>query len=197
MSTPFAWINELADLSDTLHDFATQITQLATDLGVDISRYPADHIAVRCNSQETAERWHRGLLLAGEMFSQKNINGRPICLFSLHQPLSVGPWVIDCLELPYPNKKHYPREGWEHIELIVASKAESIADMESAALQAIPALSAWMSAATELSETARIHYKASMPRADDEQHANPTLAFSRHGITLKIHPLSIRDVVGV
>ncbi|MGL5798829.1 MAG: VOC family protein [Plesiomonas sp.] len=197
MSTPFAWINELADLSDTLHDFVMQITQLATDLGIDISCYPADHIAVRCNSQETAARWHRGLLQAGEMFSKKDINGRPICLFSLHQPLSVGPWMIDCLELPYPNAKHYPREGWEHIELVVASTAQSIADMESAALQAIPSLSAWMNTQAVLSERATVRYKASMPRADDEQHANPTLAFSRNGITLKIHPLSIRDVISV
>ncbi|MGL5007739.1 MAG: VOC family protein [Plesiomonas sp.] len=196
MSTPFEWINELADLSYSLPDFVTKITQLAADLGVNIHDYPADHIAVRCHSQETAARWHQGLLQAGEMLSQKNINGRPICLFALHQPLSVGPWVIDCIELPYPSEKHYLHEGWEHIELVVSVNAETITEMESAALHAIPSLSTWMSTASITSEIATVRYKASMPQAEDEQRTNPTLAFSRNGITLKIHPLSIRDVIG-
>ena len=35
-------------------------------------------------------------------------------MFDLNQPLRVGPWLIDCVELPYPGEKRYPHEGWEH-----------------------------------------------------------------------------------
>ena len=40
----------------------------------------------------------------GTLLSESMINGRPICLFDLSQPLAVGPWQIDCVELPYPGR---------------------------------------------------------------------------------------------
>ncbi|WP_273876845.1 VOC family protein, partial [Serratia marcescens] len=54
------------------------------------------------------------------------INGRPICLFDLQQPLAVGPWRIDCVELPYPGEKRYPHEGWEHVELVLSGDPQTL-----------------------------------------------------------------------
>lgn len=191
MSTPIAWINELTDLSDSLTDFANEITLFAQQLGISVEDYQADHIAVRCNSMATADRWRNGFLRIADLLSEKQINGRPICLFSLHEPLQVGPWQIDCIELPYPGSKPYPREGWEHLELVVPSAAQTISELESAVKNTLPSLVAVMA------EPALhgVRYKASSPQAEDEQLANPTLAFSRDHLTLKIHPLSIRAVI--
>ncbi|MGL4269375.1 MAG: VOC family protein [Plesiomonas sp.] len=191
MSTPIAWINELTDLSDSLTDFANEITLFAQQLGISVEDYQADHIAVRCNSMATADRWRNGFLRIADLLSEKQINGRPICLFSLHEPLQVGPWQIDCIELPYPGNKPYSREGWEHLELVVPSAAQTISELESAVKNTLSSLVAVMAEPASHG----VRYKTSSPQAEDEQLANPTLAFSRDHLTLKIHPLSIRTVI--
>lgn len=191
MSTPIAWINELTDLSDSLTDFAEEITLFAQQLGISVEDYQADHIAVRCNTVATADRWRNGFLRFADLLSEKQINGRPICLFSLHEPLQIGPWQIDCIELPYPSNKHYACEGWEHVELVVPSSAQTIPELEQAIQEVLPSLTAVMADPAAHG----VRYKASSPQAEDEQLANPTLAFSREHLTLKIHPLSIRAVI--
>ena len=62
----------------------------------------------------------------GTLLSESMINGRPICLFDLSQPLAVGPWQIDCVELPYPGEKRYPHEGWEHVELVLSGDPQTL-----------------------------------------------------------------------
>src|SRR5699024_9061084 len=138
---------------------------------------PADHIALRCNQLTTAQQWHQALLAHAELISDKQINGRPIKIFRLAQPLTVGHWMIDYVELPYPSANYYPVEDWEHIELVTGGEASQFTERLSQLLPTQERLTAL-----------GITQKYSQPYGNNETLANPTVAFSRDGITVKLHP---------
>ncbi|VDZ78382.1 Protein yecM [Salmonella bongori] len=64
--------------------------------GLEIRGLEADHISLRCHQNTTAERWRRGFEQCGELLSENIINGRPICLFKLHEPVGVEHWRFFC-----------------------------------------------------------------------------------------------------
>ncbi len=101
--------------------FETAVQQFAERLGLNSTTLEADHIAVRCHQNATAERWQQGLAKIGTQFSQAMINGRPVCLFKLHQPLQLNGWQLDVVELPWPGEKRYRHEVFEHAETYCAA----------------------------------------------------------------------------
>jgi len=103
-------IDELEDIAADLPRFIEDLTHLVTRLGLDIRDLNADHISLRCHQNATAERWRRGFEQCGELLSENLINGRPICLFTLSQPVQVAHWAFTVVELPWPGEKRYPHE---------------------------------------------------------------------------------------
>jgi predicted metalloenzyme YecM len=179
----FLTVTELDDLAKDLPRFEQVLTLLAEKLHLDLTQFSADHISVRCHQNVTADRWRQGFEQCGSLLSETMINGRPICLFDLHQPIQVGPWQIDCIELPYPGEKRYPHEGWEHVELVLGG------DPDTLYTRALEHLS------DEALRTPGIKLKQSSPKGDGERLANPTLAITDGTVTLKFHPYSIREIV--
>ncbi|WJY13309.1 VOC family protein [Pectobacteriaceae bacterium CE90] len=171
------------ELMDDLVRFEQALLALAQRLQLDLSHFQADHIALRCHQNATAERWREQLLACGTLLSENIINHRPICLFILAQPLVVGPWRIDCVELPWPGNKRYPHEGWEHVELVLTGDP---ATLHQRALACLPDAAL---------TTPGIKLKFSAPQGERERLPNPTLAVSDGIVTLKFHPFDIRDVV--
>lgn len=176
-------IAELGDLAEQLTEFEEQIIRLADAVGLSLNDFHCDHISVRCNQTATAERWRRGFMQCGALLSEKQINGRPICLFALDKPMLVVGKRVDCVELPYPGAKNYYREGWEHIELVLPVKPEELHQKALALLSDRGLM------------TPGIEIKCSKPEAKGETLANPTLAVTDGIATIKFHPYSIRDVV--
>ena len=174
---------QLQDISADLPRFTEALSALARRLGLDIAPLNADHISLRCHQNATAERWRQGLMQCGTLLSESMINGRPICLFDLSQPLAVGPWQIDCVELPYPGEKRYPHEGWEHVELVLSGDPQTL----------------YARALSHLADEALlapgIKLKQSSPKGEGERLPNPTLAITDGTVTIKFHPYSIRDIV--
>lgn len=168
-----------ADLSR----FASELDRLAAQLQLDLGQFQADHISLRCHQTSTAERWRQELLACGVLLSENLINGRPICLFTLHQPLSVGPWRIDCVELPWPGEKRYPHEGWEHVELVLPGDP---ATLHQRALACLPDAALL---------TPGVKLKFSAPQGEGERLPNPTLAVTNGVVTLKFHPFAIQHIV--
>ena len=80
-------IDELQDIASDLPRFTHALDELSRRLGLDITPLTADHISLRCHQNATAERWRRGFEQCGELLSENMINGRPICLFKLHEPV--------------------------------------------------------------------------------------------------------------
>ncbi|OSN01532.1 MULTISPECIES: VOC family protein [Lonsdalea] len=173
-----------ASLIADLSRFESEMDKLAEQLSLDIAQFEADHISLRCHQNATAERWREALLAQGAtLMSENMINGRPICLFTLPQPITVGPWQIACIELPWPGNKRYPHEGWEHVEVVLPGDP---ATLHQRALACLP---------DEALLTQGICLKFSQPQGEQERLPNPTLAVTNGAVTLKFHPFSLQDIV--
>lgn len=176
-------IKELADIKDDLPRFEQRLAQLAGTLGLSLGNQEADHISLRCHQNTTAERWKAGFLCCGELISEKLINGRPVCLFRLKQPVEAGGWSFTLIELPWPGEKRYPHEGWEHIEIVLPGdpatlNARAVALLSDSGL-AMPGIS----------------IKTSSPKGDGERLPNPTLAVTDGTVTIKFHPWPLDAII--
>ncbi|MGD8105756.1 VOC family protein [Pantoea sp. FN0302] len=176
-------LEALSDLTNDLPRFEKSLVNLAEKLGLVLENLEADHISLRCHQIATAERWKQGLMQVGKLFSEKMINGRPICLFQLHEPLSVGPWRIEVVELPWPGNKLYRHEGWEHVEIVLRGDPATLGARAMALLSDSGLLQPGIS------------FKTSAPQGEGERLPNPTLAVTDGEITIKFHPWSLQEIV--
>ena len=174
-------ITALAALVAELPVFAGKLQQFADDLQLDLHAYKADHISLRTHDTELAEYWVEGFRQCATVLSDNNINGRPVYLFLLHQPLALLHWQIQVIELPFPKGKQYAHQGWEHVELVLPGEPDTLTERAAALLpSALPS---------------GVIIKESHPRADNERLPNPTLAVSRNNITIKFHPFTLQEIV--
>lgn len=178
-------------LREQLADFWLQIEELATIIGIDTQALVADHIAMRINDWQLTEQVHQAWLMQGKQISNAQINGRPIIVIKLDDPLKVQNQNIDCLELPYPSDKTYPQEGWEHVEFIVESKAQTTQDLVLDIKKAFPKVASLWDKLAELG----VKVKMSSPKGEGERLANPTVAFKHKGVCIKLHPHSLEAIV--
>ncbi len=176
-------IEELQDIVADLPRFTDALTGLAARLGLDIAPLDADHISLRCHQNATAERWRKGFEQCGGLLSENIINGRPICLFKLAQPVKVAHWAFSVVELPWPGEKRYPHEGWEHIEIVLPGEPETL-NARAVALLSDEGLC-----------QKGIAVKTSAPKGEHERLPNPTLAVTDGAVTIKFHPWSIETIV--
>ncbi len=178
-------------LENGLPLFSEKILVLCSQLGLDLSGYQADHIAIRMNKVANAKYFHSTFAERGQVISKNMINGRPIIVVKLNTIIQVGRWEIPCIELPYPSEKTYPSEGWEHIEWVIPSAATTPEEFLDYLKQAFPELNArW----DEL-ENLGISVKLSSPSGEGERIANPTVAFKANGVCIKLHPVSLEAVI--
>ena len=179
----FYQVAELSDLSADLPRFEQGLSGLAGRLGLELSALQADHIAVRCHQNATAERWKAGLLQCGALFSEKEIAGRPIALFELAEPLRVAGWQIAVVELPWPGQRLYRHEGWEHVEIVLAGDHETLGSRAMALMSDQGLMQQGIS------------FKTSAPKGEGERLPNPTLAVTDGMVTIKFHPWSLKEIV--
>ncbi|WP_417763591.1 VOC family protein [Shewanella sp.] len=174
-------------LQSNLAGFSTNITALINDLGL-VSLTQCDHAAVRVNTAASADELSQALQQHGEIISNNIINGRPILIIKLQQPLTIAGRSVSCIELPYPNKP-YPQEGWEHVELVLPEQAQDCQQLQQQLLALSPMLSEVFAGNSD------IKVKASSPSAATERLANPTIAFKRGGVCVKVHPHTIEAII--
>ena len=172
-------------------EFETNILKLMKKLGLDGLQLECDHASLRVNSVEGAEQLKADFARLGDIISDNIINGRPILIIRLHQPLTLGSMSVPCIELPFPSDKHYPVEGWEHIELVLASdvSAQTCEELAAQLIAKVPAIAAVLDGNTD------VKVKMSSPKGEAERLANPTIAFGYQGLTVKVHPHSIEAIV--
>lgn len=176
-------IEALQDIHADLPRFEQALHELTARLGLETGTLNADHISLRCHQNTTAERWRSGFEQCGELLSENIINGRPICLFKLHEPVCVAHWQFTVVELPWPGEKRYPIEGWEHIEIVLPGEPETL-NARALALLSDEGLS-----------QPGIFVKTSSPKGERERLPNPTLAVTDGKVTIKFHPWSIEEIV--
>ncbi|PJG86382.1 VOC family protein [Conservatibacter flavescens] len=171
--------------------FEQKIAQLATAMKLSLADYEIDHLALRVNSVVSAEQWTTLLGKCGHVLSQNVINGRPIYLFELEEPLVFFEQQVRIIELPYPKNKIYPKESWEHIEVVMPFlfKESTVEWMDR-----IKSTYSW-------NHLNQLKVKVSEPKAEGEQLPNPSIAVSlmdpQNHCTIKVHPYSIKKIIEV
>ncbi|WP_413484942.1 VOC family protein [Shewanella baltica] len=190
--------------------FEAQILALLETLDLADKALVCDHVALRVNSIASADALRDTFSRVGKIISDNIINGRTILIIELDTPLTLGQFSIACVELPYPSDKVYPQEGWEHIELVIDSKAKDCDTLSQDLLARCPKLSALLPSeqAAEpvpssslglnsqgIASLAGIKIKMSSPKGDKERLANPTIAFKRDDVCIKVHPHGIKAVI--
>ena len=171
--------------------FWGDILVLADELGIETQSLVADHIAMRINDLDVAKSAHQAWLTQGRQISNAIINGRPIIVIEFDNPLQIEKHSIECLELPYPSDKTYPNEGWEHVEFVVPSSAQTALEFVEEVKIAFPRLADnWEGLAEK-----GIKVKLSSPQGEGERLANPTVAFKKNGVCIKLHPHTLKAVI--
>ena len=182
----------LTALSADLATFERKIQHLAKEMAIDLSNYEIDHLALRVNSEQSAKNWLILLLKCGKILSDNIVNGRKIYLVKLAKPIKFANQFVDVIELPFPKKKQYPVEGWEHIEVVMPFLPnESINEW----VQRINMRFLW-------SELTQLTIKVSEPKVDGERLPNPSIAVSfvdktSNHTCIKVHPYSIKKILEV
>ncbi|WP_028024999.1 VOC family protein [Enterovibrio calviensis] len=178
-------------LLSSLDPFSHRIQALLETLSIDLTPYQADHIALRVNDLNLAKQLHEAWLNHGDEISVNTINGRPIVVIKTRDALSFGAWSTHCVELPYPSEKTYPEQGWEHAEWVIPSSATTPEALLEDVFSLFPNLQAnW----NELEEKG-VKVKLSSPSGEGERLANPTVAFKANGVCVKLHPVSLEQVI--
>ncbi|NRD74255.1 VOC family protein [Shewanella sp. VB17] len=170
-------------------DFSRNIRQFLEELGLADLGLECDHVALRVNTTAVADALRDEFCSKGTIISNNIINGRPILIIELNTPLRLGNLNIDCIELPYPSNKHYPVEGWEHIELVLPCQATSCDTLAQILIEKVPHLAHIIENSTD------IKVKLSSPSGEHERLANPTIAFKKGNICIKLHPYGIKQVI--
>lgn len=171
--------------------FEQRIQQIAEIAGVDLRQLEIDHLAVRMNDHATAEQWRELLLEQGELLKQSQVNGRPIALIQLNQPIEFCGQSVSIIELPFPKGKTYPEQGWEHIEAVVPFEEN----------ESVEQWVARLNKRYHFAENSQIQLKISQPSVEGERLPNPSIAISlkaptnRNFCCLKLHPYDINTII--
>ena len=179
----------MQQLQSQWQSFAQNMLEYTAMLGLDDSDLVCDHVALRVNTVASAESLLAEWRKLGQVISDNVINGRPIYIIELDEPLLLGDWKIDCVELPFPGEKQYPNEGWEHIELVLPSQATTTAQLQDEWYRAYPDLPSVLATHQEIA------VKCSSPKGERERLANPTIAFKCANLCVKVHTAGIKAVI--
>ncbi len=173
-------------------DFEEKILSLASEMALILTDYEIDHMAVRVNHCKTAKSYLDLFVKKGRIVSDNLINGRVIYLVELEQPITFLGQKVSIVELPYPKDKIYPREGWEHIEIVIPFlPQESVAD--------------WcerIKKQFQLNQLTHLKVKVDEPKADGEKLLSPSIAVSfvdkqQNHTCIKVHPYNIKQIIEV
>ncbi|MCW9710095.1 VOC family protein [Avibacterium sp. 21-586] len=170
--------------------FEQHILQLAEKMALPLQNYVIDHLAVRVNSEQSAQRWLTELLKCGKILSDNLVNGRKIYLIQLDTPLIIANQEVEIVELPFPKNKQYPQEGWEHIEAVIPFlPGENVEQW----IARINLLFLW-------NQSDILKVKVSTPKVEGETLPNPSIAVSfmdnqENKTCIKVHPYHIKSII--
>lgn len=176
----------------SVDSFLDKIFAFAEELDLDVSNLEIDHIGLRVKRKEDVDKLRKEI----EKVSEGNthlvcalVNGRKILTYKLIEPLNYKNINIPCVELPYssPNKI-YPQDGWEHVEFVIPSDAQTIEKFEKIFKKQFSDFDV-----TKLPEGV---YGTDLPKVKGEQLANPTIKLTKYrGLCIKFHPNTIENIV--
>ncbi|HSW66494.1 MAG TPA: VOC family protein [Bacillota bacterium] len=112
----------IGDYGAFLQDILERVARADFDPG-DFSQL--DHLCYRTSSLDNYQQKKQQLGTVGELLGETPVNGRPIAVFRLHQPILFKTWRIDAVELPAPKPGQETSEGLQHIEFVLYDSKEA------------------------------------------------------------------------
>lgn len=182
----------LPNLWQDFVQFEQHIVALAAKMQINLADYLIDHVAVRVNLCKDAELWLTALLKCGRILSDNQVNGRVIYLIELSQPLIFAGQPVTIIELPFPKNKTYPKQGFEHIEIVMPFGVnENTFEWENRILTQF----SW-------DKNSDFNVKVDEPKVEGEQLPNPSIAVSfvdktQNHTCIKVHPYPIKQIIEV
>jgi uncharacterized protein len=190
--------NELGGLDIFEQKLQTMLNDLH-EKGIDTSEFQIDHICYRVESISRADiilerlRTVDSSQKSGETFGVANINGRPIYIIELPNPIQILGRDVRYVELPYPKPESNYSEGFEHIEFILPAETviNTIDDV------ALLFQSYFPEANLSRLDGERYKVEFDSPTAGSDQLPNPTVSikFRDLDISIKFHAISIAHVI--
>jgi len=118
-------------LNDIITDpviFLDKLFSMLEDIGLDLDKYPLDHICYRTSSLEEYHEKKAALMNVGDLLIESMVNGRLISTFKLSSPIIYKNRHIELLELPAPKTGHQYKSGLEHVEFVTKDPLQKIVD---------------------------------------------------------------------
>lgn len=113
-------MTDLKAVIGNYEEFLGQILKETREAGFDLRDFvQLDHMCYRVSSREQYDNKKALLLSLGTLLGENIVNGRPIAVFRLRQPVVYDGWRVDAVELPAPKSGEDTREGLEHVEFVL------------------------------------------------------------------------------
>jgi predicted metalloenzyme YecM len=113
-------MTHMKDIIGNYENFLTDILKRITAAGFDLDDFvQIDHLCYRTSTLENYHQKKEELSKVSLFLGENQVNGRPISIFRLKQPIIYQQWRIDALELPAPKEGKPFKDGLEHIELVL------------------------------------------------------------------------------
>ena len=156
---------------DELDEKIDTINRVFAEVGIERSELAQlDHIAIRTETLEEYVRVLENGRELGKDLGETEVEGRPITIIELREPLESGGWIINFLEIVAPKASSPYPSGLEHAEFVTNG---------------------------QLSSFEAKHTDLNFIRNAMHRKLNPELKFREHGISVKFHQLNIGAVVAI
>lgn len=187
MNTFLSW----GDVRKQEEVFGVRLQNALTKLGIfeQCKGLSICHTCVRIKSSDNVTELKENVSQIGKIISSAIVNGREILIIQLDNPLTVGNWAVNGIELPYPKQNHSYEDGLEHVEFVFPDVENTMNAVREKVLETIKNVSI-----EELKQ--KCSYSEDEPQAEGDQKPNPTISLKVDGVGIKFHALSIQDVVG-
>jgi predicted metalloenzyme YecM len=129
-----------------------------------------DHLCYRTESLERYQQVVEQFSTLGKNMGEVEVQGRPISVVALDEPLQTGGWTIPFLEIASPKAGSPYPEGLEHAEFVTVKLLEDFAAQ---------------------------HAELTFITDAMDRVINPELKYREDGISVKFHQLSIGSVVKI
>jgi predicted metalloenzyme YecM len=118
----------LSDIITNPIEFLEKLFFMLEDIGLNVEKYPLDHLCYRVESMNEYKEKKEALLQFGKLLVESHVNGRLISTFKLFEPIHFQNRKIDLLELPAPKSGHKYKSGLEHVEFVTKDPLQKIVD---------------------------------------------------------------------
>lgn len=161
-------------MKEIIGDYDTKIAKINdvfTEIGIERSELTQlDHLCYRTETLEEYAKVLEDFKGLGKNLGEVMVQGRPISVISLYEPIESGGWLVDYLEVAAPKPSSPYPSGLEHAEFVTRGLLQDFQQRHE-----------------------------DLPFITDalQRVLNPELKYREKGISVKFHQLSLGSVVTI